>query len=220
MRRYYKELIGMGVTIITAHAGCEGTLPNSIGHIKSAIASGAEIVEVDVRADGEVLYLSHDLPEDPSRCVTLESCFDLVKKTENLSLNLDMKTEGLIPRVLELAKKHGLCERIVFTGASRYRRSEAVNAGADMWRNMWKGDSVPDGIKANRADGSLALNVWFPLINEEYDKELKSFSNGFSAWTVDNEEDMVRFLRMGIMNITTRRPVLAVKLREEITGYH
>lgn len=215
MRRYYKELIKDGTTIITAHSGCEGTPPNSIEHINAAIASGAEIVEVDVRMRDGLLFLSHDAPEDISGRATLEDCFRLVKETEDLSMNLDLKTPGLVTPMLDLAEKYGLCERIVFTGACNDCRAQAVSRGADMWRSMWKGDSIPDGIAANRLDGSPALNVWHPMINEEYDRELKSFSNGFSAWTVDDEADIIRFLKLGIRNITTRKPVLALSLREK-----
>jgi glycerophosphoryl diester phosphodiesterase len=47
--------------LITAHAGCMGTVPNSRESIEAAFSSGADIVEVDVRAtrDG-VAVLAHD----------------------------------------------------------------------------------------------------------------------------------------------------------------
>ena len=54
------EVLAKGKTIITAHSGCEKTPPNSREHILAAIATGAEYIEIDVRYDGEQLYLSHD----------------------------------------------------------------------------------------------------------------------------------------------------------------
>ena len=47
--------------LITAHAGCMGTVPNSPESLEVAFASGADIVEVDVRVtrDG-VAVLAHD----------------------------------------------------------------------------------------------------------------------------------------------------------------
>ena len=56
------------------------------------------------------------------------------------------------------------------------------------------------------------------MITEENNKELLENGLSFSAWTVDKEEDIVRFLKMGVSNITTRKPVLAMKLRKEIQG--
>ena len=40
----------------------------------------------------------------------------------------------------------------------------------------------------------------------------------FSAWTVDDEAILRRLLGMGITNITTRKPRLALALRDEIQG--
>ena len=68
MNRYSpKYLLQQKKTVITAHSGCEGTPDNSREHILAAIASGAEMIEVDVRqAPDGTLILSHDVPEDIS----------------------------------------------------------------------------------------------------------------------------------------------------------
>ena len=56
------------------------------------------------------------------------------------------------------------------------------------------------------------------MITEENNRELIENGLAFSAWTVDKEYFLRLFLRMGIANITTRNPVLAMKLRKEIQG--
>ena len=208
-----------GKTVITAHSGCEKTAPNSKEHILAAIASGAEMIEVDVRmAEGE-LVLSHDVPEDISACVTLRECFSLVAPEENLHMNVDVKTEGLLEPVMALAKEFGLVGRIIFTGACNEDRELALSLGADMWRSMWPGQEIADGIAANKKDGSPFLNVAYCMITEENDKDLRENGFGYSAWTVDKEYFIRLFLKMGISNITTRNPVLAMKLRKEIQGF-
>ena len=70
-----------GLTIITAHSGCEGTFPNSREHILEAIASGAEMIEVDVRRSGELLYLSHDVSEKPEDCVSLDVWWEYYRRS-------------------------------------------------------------------------------------------------------------------------------------------
>ncbi len=218
MRYFYKDLIARGMTAVTAHSGCEGTAPNSIEHIKSAIASGSEFIEIDVRKKDSLLYLSHDLPEQPENCVKLAECFRLVAAAENLYMNIDVKEYGLIPSILELSDAYRLRSRIIFTGCCNDDRKLAADNGSEVWRSMFWGDFIPDGIAAIRRDGSPALNVYHKLITEEYNAELRSMGLGFSAWTVDTEEDICRYLEMGIMNITTRKPVLALRLRNEIQG--
>lgn len=217
MKRYAPSyLLSQKKTIITAHSGCESTPPNSTEHILAAIASGAEMIEADVRQHGDLLYLFHDLPENPSACVTLRELFALIAPEAPMEMNLDVKTEGLIPAVMALAKEYGLTNRIVFTGACNQDRALANSLGAEMWRSMWDGDDVPDGIQANRQDKSPFLNVHYPMITPEYLRDLRAIGSDFSAWTVDNETDLRRMLMMGIANITTRKPVLALALRKEI----
>lgn len=219
MKRYAPtEVFAMGKTVITAHSGCEGTAPNSMDHIKAAIASLAEMIEVDVRMAGGELVLSHDEPEDPASCVTLRECFALVAAAENLHMNIDVKTEGLIEPVMALAKEFGLCQRIIFTGACNSDRELALSLGGDMWRSMWPGQEIADGIAANKADGSPFLNVAYCMITPENDKALREAGFGFSAWTVDKKYFLRLFLEMGISNITTRNPALAMQLRKEIQG--
>lgn len=220
MKRYAPaEVFAMGKTVITAHSGCEKTAPNSRDHVLAAIASGSEMIEVDVRMDENgALYMSHDVPEDPSACMKLREMFELVAPAENLGMNLDVKTEGLLDAVMALADEFGLRSRIVFTGACNSDRAKINALGGEMWRSMWPGDHIPDGIAANKVDGSPYLNVQYRMITDEYDKALREIGCGFSAWTVDTEEDIIRFLKMGISNITTRKPVLAMKLRKEIQG--
>ena len=219
MKRYTpSEILAMGKTIITAHSGCENTPPNSREHILAAIASGSEMIEVDVRmADGE-LRLSHDVPEDPTSCVTLRECFSLVAPEENLHMNIDVKTEGLLESVMALAKEFSLENRIIFTGASNEDRELALSLGSDVWRSMWPGQEIADGIAANKKDGSPFLNVAYCMITEENNREVCESGFGFSAWTVDKTYFLKLFLKMGISNITTRNPVLAMELRKEIQG--
>lgn len=220
MKRYTpKEVWEKGKTVITAHSGCENTPPNSKEHILAAIASGAEMIEFDVRMANGELILSHDVPENPEECVTLRECFSLVAPEENLHMNIDVKTEGLIVPVMTLAKEFPLEGRIIFTGACNNDRELALSLGADMWRSMWPGMEIPDGINDNKKDGSPFLNVAYCMITEENNKELLENGLAFSAWTVDKQYFLRLFLQMGVANITTRNPVLAMKLRKEIQNF-
>ena len=220
MKRFSpEEVLKQGKTIITAHSACENTPPNSKEHISAAIASGAEMIEFDVRMANGELILSHDIPEGPSSCVTLRECFEMIAPEENLHMNIDVKTEGLIPYVMALAGEYHLVGRIIFTGACNNDRALALSLGSDMWRSMWPGQEIPDGIEANLKDGSPFLNVAYCMITEEYNEQLLANGLGFSAWTVDKEYFLRLFLKMGISNITTRNPVLAMKLRKEIQNF-
>ena len=220
MKRYSpKEVLEQKKTVITAHSGCEKTPDNSREHILAAIASGAEMIEVDVRqAPDGTLYLSHDVPEDISVRPLLKDLFEMIAPEENMEMNLDVKTEGLIVPVMALAKEYGLEKRIVFTGACNSDRALANSLGAEMWRSVWDKELLEAGINDNAKDGSPYLNVYFGMITEQAEEALRAIGSSFSAWTVNDEENIRRFLEMGIANITTRTPALAMKLRKEIQG--
>ena len=217
MERYlFSYLQKQGKTVITAHSGCEGTPDNSREHVLAAIDSGAEMLEVDVRCDQNgLLYLYHDLPDDVGKCLTLRELFELIEPEKNMAVNLDVKTEGLIEQIMALASEFDLADRIIFSGECRNDRKRANGLGAEVWRNAW---NIPEGIAANRADGCPILNVHFTNVTEEYEKELRSFGASFSAWTVNDEENLRFLLKMGVANITTRKPLLALRLRKEIQG--
>ena len=141
MNRYSpKHLLQQKKTVITAHSGCEGTPDNSREHILAAIASGAEMIEVDVRqAPDGTLILSHDVPEDISVRVTLRELFELIEPEKNMEMNLDVKTSGLVEPVMALAKEFDLAGRILFTGECNDDRALAVSLGAEVWHGVWPG---------------------------------------------------------------------------------
>ena len=129
--------------MITAHAGCEKTAPNSIESVRKGISLGADAVEIDVRrreADG-VLYLSHDplLGGAVERCVKLSDAFKIVSGHPTIRINCDLKEGGLIPHVVDLAHRYGLGpERLIFTGIvypSYIVREPGINRMADVYIN-------------------------------------------------------------------------------------
>ena len=220
--RYVDSAIrSVGMTVITAHSGCEGTAPNSREHILAAIASGAEMVEVDIRERDGLLYLSHDVEEDPATCVSFAEFLELISPVPALRVNCDVKTDGLIEKVMAAATAVEQGWRILFTGQCNHRGELIASLGADLWISMWPGKENETSVRAT-ADACTAidpiLNVAYTMISDENYAYLRERGMDFSAWTVDDEANLRRFLEMGITNITTRKPRLALALRDEIQG--
>lgn len=221
--RYSREqLRRVGMTVITAHSGCEGTAPNSIAHIQAAIDSGAEMIEVDIRARGELLYLSHDVAEDPAACVSFEELLRRIAPIPGLRVNCDVKTDGLVAPVMEAASRHGLTSRITFTGSCNHRGEEIRTLGGELWPGIWpEGDderSVRMAGEVLQGVGEPILNLYYGMLTAERLTYLRDKGMDVSAWTVDDEVALRTLLSLGIANITTRRPCLALALREELQG--
>ena len=217
-----RQLRDVSMTVITAHSGCEGTPPNSREHILAAIASGADLLEVDVRGRDGYLYLSHDEGIDPASCVSFEELLDLITPVPALRVNCDVKTDGLIEAVMEAANKRGQGWRILFTGQCNHRGELIASLGGELWISMWpSGDSETSVRKTADAYKDIPdpfLNVHYSMISEENYAYLRERGMDFSAWTVDDEAALRALLTMGIANITTRKPRLALALRDEIQG--
>ena len=216
-----RQIRSVGLTVITAHSGCEGTPPNSREHILAAIASGAEMLEVDIREKNGLLYLSHDEGVDPAACVSFEELLDLISPVPALRVNCDVKTDGLIEPVMVAATAKGQGRRILFTGQCNHQGDLISSLGADLWISMWPGKDNETAVRET-ADACTAvdpiLNVAYPMISDANYAYLRDKGMNFSAWTVDDEGNLRRFLAMGITNITTRKPCLALALRDEIQG--
>ena len=222
VNRYTSEEVHRaGLSIITAHAGCENTPANSLENIIAAVESGAEMMEVDVVSDGNRLYLSHDPSEDPSACVSFETFMSILADVPALRVNCDVKQEGLVPAVMEIAKRYGQEWRILFTGSCNDDGHLADGLGADLWVGIWGGDRATvfrDHAEQYAHYRDLVLNVDAGLITDENAAYLKEQGVGLSGWTISNEADLRRFLKLGLTNITTRTPKLALALRDEIQG--
>ncbi len=217
-----RQLRTVGLTIITAHSGCEGTPPNSREHIAAAIESGAEMVEVDIRAKDGCLYLSHDEAEDPASCVSFDEFLELIAPAPALRVNCDVKTDGLIIPVMEAARRHGVADRMAFTGACNHRNDLIKAQGGRLWPSLWPCDDNETAVRracdTYQDVGEPILNLHYSMISESNLTYLRDRGMDFSAWTVDDEPTLRALLQMGITNITTRKPVLALRLRDEIQG--
>jgi len=224
MDRFYPStVISQGKTLITAHSGCEGTEPGSKENILAALSSGAEMLEVDVRKSGDLLYLSHDQCDTPEKCTTLDFVFHLLGQNPYVRINCDVKTPGLIAPVMALAKKYGVEKAVVFTGECNLEHEEIKNLGGELWYSMWPGrgelyQEMEKAVAFCREISCPVINPHYSMITDETFSLLEENGIRFSAWTADTEEEIRRLLELKVVNITTRKPILALKLREEIQG--
>ena len=214
-------------TTITAHSGCEGRPDNSLEYVRFALGCGADALEVDVRRRTGGLYISHDPSEGP--CPALREVFALVREGK-MVLNCDLKEPGLEWETLDLARSCGVEDRVVFSGtvsAGLMAEAEirertlwnADNAVPDFWERVKGGGSltaadVRQVAEICREHGAQAVNVYYGFCTPENLAIFQEFGVGVSAWTVDDEQEVRRLLAAGVRNITSRRPLMALSVRD------
>ena len=103
---------------LTAHTGCEGTKDNSLDAITLGFGYGAQIVEFDLNFNSNgIAVLSHNEPKGNEP--TLDEAFALVSGYKGLRVNVDVKNTLDLKQVTDLAEKHGILDRIFYTGLRR-----------------------------------------------------------------------------------------------------
>lgn len=199
---------------VTAHAGSNGTVDNTIPSIEAALESGAEIVEFDLNVDdnGE-LRLSHNAPAGTEP--TFEEALVLVKQAEDIFINIDVKTTRNIDKMQEIIVKHGMLDRVFYTGinegfvADVREKSPLVqyylNCYADTAELGKKEycDKMTDRVIEL---GGIGVNINYKGVTPQLAESCHEKGLLLSVWTVNDEENMKKFISMGADNITTEQP--------------
>ena len=210
-------------TQITAHTGAEGRPDNSLEFVSYALACGADALEVDVRRlPGGALAIGHDgVGEEAPR---------MTAARPGIRINCDLKEPGLEAAVCRLAEEAGLGGRLILSGTVN---AAAAVPGAEVYLNME--EYVPDlylkyreipNFELEAAEtiaavcrqaGIATVNIYQGLVTRRLAETLARAGVGLSVWTVNDSWELNWFLGLGVRNITTRRPVLALELRENRT---
>ena len=220
-------------TLICAHSGADGFEDNSLAYLRRAIGSEAEIFEIDVRrgADGE-LRLGHD--EADGGLPSLGEVFELAAAAPDKRINCDLKERGLEEAVCALAREKGLAGRIILTGsadAEKWATSEELRGSSELWVNieeyvpeLYSRFSEPGFPRAAaesiaglcRRCGVGTVNMHRRLAVPELKEVLLGAGLALSVWTVNEPEEIERFLREGTRSVTTRALAEALEIRKRL----
>ena len=201
-------------TLITAHSGAENTIDNTLESIRVMAASGADIIEADVRLVEGKLVMSHDMPKPGENAGLLEECFKIMLQHDGLRAQMDLKMGDMVETIDTLARRYGLSERLVYAGS--VTENDAAYARANGLTVWYNNDSLPEGsdwIAGIDALGFDTLNLHHGDVDERL---LAENAHRLSVWTVDDEALLRKFLAAGVKGVTTKRVALALQLRNEI----
>ncbi len=211
---------------LTAHTGCEETAENSLDSIRKGYESGADIVEFDLNftACGEPM-LSHD--EVKGGCVTLDEAFALIAALPDIKVNVDCKSVVNLKAVTELAEKHGVINRIFYTGISEADVEEVkkqtpgviywLNYGVDTEKNTDEKYLLFLAEKTRNL-GAAGLNINYETCTKELVEVFHREGLLVSIWTVNKQNHMITAYNLGADNITTRNPSQFRKTVEQLYG--
>lgn len=215
---------------ITAHSGCEGTRPGSLGSIEVGIEKGAQIVEVDVRVRDEdgVPVLAHDLKEKRHLdAVTLEAALECVMRNSGtVQVNLDLKEFDRVDAVHKVVQKLGMGPRVFFTGVAEADLERVMRAapGIRLYVNVPAPGRTAaedegfyrrlEGIPGAR-DGEekllLGINTHHKNITAGYVEFWHRHGYEVSVFTINNGPLALKIYGCGADNVTTKAPVTVIE---------
>lgn len=202
---------------VTAHTGANKTEDNTIPSLKVALTSGADIVEFDLNVDknGE-LVLSHDTPKEDNS-PSFEEALLVVKEHEGIRINIDIKTTENIDKAQETIIRTGMLDRVFYTGvmekfvADVREKSPKVAYYLNCYPTPLEVASSAgcDKIVDHVIEvGAIGVNINHMLVTPHLVEACHKKNLLISAWTINNESDMKKFLAMGVDNITSERPTI------------
>lgn len=219
--------------LITAHSGSNGTPDNSLECVRYALTTGADALEIDVRAQPDgTLSLGHDSTD--ASAPTLREVFRLAAAVPGIKVNCDLKERGLEQAVCTLAEQCGMKGRIIFSGSvdvDTFNKHPELHECAEIYLNIEeyvpdlyvKYRDIPDFeleaaaaiTEVCRAHEISTVNMYQGIITRRFIHTLVENGLSLSAWTVSEEPALAWFLSTEVRNITTRKPALALKMRVE-----
>lgn len=225
----------MHLPLITAHSGCDGTPDNTMEYVLFALKSGAGALEIDVhtRSDG-ALVMAHD--HDPTlvykNCPEIQKVFDLLTRHPSVAINCDLKEPGLEIPVYQLAQRYpSLSGRLIFSGTvspKLLREHPEILDFAEVFLNIEENienfyenmQTVPDfdvtaaqkTVKLCNSCGIKTVNINYNACTPALAETLSKNKIGISVWTVNDAQDIKKFIDLAVHNITTRRVSIALSV--------
>ncbi|WP_052241283.1 glycerophosphodiester phosphodiesterase [Microbacterium hominis] len=216
----------LGATRTCAHRGDSAVLrENTLPAIRSAIDKGATFVEIDVRltADGDVVVLhdatlerlwGDDRPIDAVPTAQLARFGDAEHRPPLLRdvlaefaatpsrLVIDMEDARFAAAAYEVAAASGVvADWCGHLEAMRVLR--ALSSSARLWL-PWRSAAPP--VAADLVElAPVTVNAPFVLVDDDFVSAVHELGQTVTAWTVDDDADLARAVRLGIDTVTTNR---------------
>lgn len=208
------QVATMPSLVITAHAGCLETRPNSLESLDAARDAGCPWAEVDVRlAPGGRLVLAHD-PEGVSGALSLEAAWDRASEW-GLGLNLDVKEAAVLEALARFLAQTATVNAVI-TGCREAWASEvrSLMPWVPVQLNVHEGPAPgePEASWAQRlvrwcrVAGTSGLNADVRVVTPALVDAARRSLVPLYVWTVDEGDDIARLASWGVTGLTTRRP--------------
>lgn len=195
---------------ITAHTGPGEISMNTMFSLRYQLQSGADIVEFDLNLNSDgVAVMTHGEPDKAK--VTVDEAFALIAKYMDTKVNVDVKNVNAVSQAQELAIKHGILDRIFYTGVSAgdVEKVKAMSPLVPYYLNCSGADGEEECAKLCDyavSLGAIGINMNYSSYTPELSAAARERGLLISLWTVNKPSEMRKYIGYDIDNITTEFP--------------
>jgi glycerophosphoryl diester phosphodiesterase len=205
------------------HGGASALAPaNTLASFDAALEVGVDVVEFDVRAWRGELVLAHTILHAPRPGnVRLHDALAHLasQRFADVGVNLDVKSPGFEPALLDELRRWGLLERALVSSQMtsvidrvrelepRVRVGVSIGGRLPRWTHRW-GDwraKVLDGLASGRWDAVMAQHR---IVDARLLAEVVSRDGSLYAWTVNDRAALEALRELGVHGIATADPRL------------
>ncbi len=212
------------MTLLIAHAGCEGTANGSMESLYAAVNSGADAIEVDLRLSNNKIIYAHDISEVIyDDFIKFDRILDFLAGSGPL-IACDIKTEETFLPALETIVQRNMDERVIFSGkvpvrhrhTGRYRYCINVECVCNIEDGQLLTErnirSLIRYYNQHRSENLAGFNVNYHWITPKIVRQFQEAGINLWVWTVDDPEAVQWLLACEVSGITTNKIVTAIAL--------
>ncbi len=224
--------------IIMIHNGAGGCKINSEKYLEWACKKNPDYIEVDVRCTSDMVPVLHHDPYitiDSSNIyirditfsglkkyspdiVRLDNAIDYIHK-HSIGINFDIKELRSVESVIKLLRVFQLSNsKIIFSGCKIGEVREIhkydpeipvlLNAEPAPFKESDYETFIKNTLDTVQNENFYGLNIDYRDCSEILVKHAKLLKIPVMVWTIDNREDMERFIELGVNSITTNDIIL------------
>ncbi len=233
------------------HNGAGNTGINSRKYIDFACSIKPDFIEVDVRCTSDMIPVLHhdsfitqknekiylkdisysELTDLKPEILRLDNIIDHIR-SNSIGINFDIKELRSVDSVLKLLKEKNITENIIFTGC-RIEEIRIIHDFNPDFLVLFNADPAPENpelysdfisktLDIVKNGNFYGLNIDYNDCRPELINLAKSRNIPVMVWTIDDQENIKRFIEMEVSSITTNEIVLLRELlknnSEEIDG--
>ncbi|MFW9985060.1 MAG: glycerophosphodiester phosphodiesterase [Candidatus Odinarchaeota archaeon] len=229
------------VKVIGHRGSGSGLLENTLQGMKLALAWGVDGIECDVQSsqDGELivfhdssldrltngtgLVAEHSLEElkqlkvsNQDRIPTLTELLTLLKPHRDLIIDIDIKVQDIEAEILKELQTQDLIDQTILSSKATQIMRKIRDLNATIETGLIYEYNYEDPISIAINIGCKALFPRLDLVSKELVHACKQNGLKLNPWSINSEEDMRRFIDLGVDWIITDNPQRLLKIQDRM----